>query len=151
MPKKVGSTKTEMPRNRCARRRRSTTSLAHGSPAYQATPSRRDATMTTLLPGVILGFPPVRARTGTMASPNALQEERVAPAGVTAPVSVKPTGNSPDPRSPALDAPSCSTTLAAHHLTPPRPCKHHRRLTVTNELGTSGTRRAIREREAAQQ
>jgi hypothetical protein len=61
---KVGSTKTEMPRNRCARRRISTTFLALGSPAYQATPSRRDATMTPLLPGVILGFPPVRARTG---------------------------------------------------------------------------------------
>jgi hypothetical protein len=85
------------------------------------------------------------------ASPDALQEGRVAPAGVTASVSAEPTGISPDPRSPALDAPSCSTTLAAHHLTPPRPCKHHRRLTVTNELGTSGTRRAIREREAARQ
>ena len=35
----------------------STTLLALRHAAYQATPSRRSATMTTLLPGLILGFP----------------------------------------------------------------------------------------------
>jgi hypothetical protein len=62
-----------------------------------------------------------------------------------------PTGISPDPRNLALDTPSCSTTLATHHHAPPRPCKHHRRLTVTNEAGSSRTGRANREQEAARQ
>ncbi|KAK1619277.1 hypothetical protein QYE76_024794 [Lolium multiflorum] len=71
--------------------------------------------------------------------------------GVTASVPAKPTGISPDPRNLALDTPSCSTTLATHHHAPPRPCKHHRRLTVTNKAGSSRTGRANQERKAARQ
>lgn len=75
----------------------------------------------------------------------------MAPTSVTASMLAMPTGISPDPRNLALDTPSCSTTLATHHHAPPQPFKHHRRLTVTNEAGSSRTGRANREREAARQ
>jgi hypothetical protein len=105
--------------------------------------------MMTLLPGRILGFPPVHTWQRRRASPNALQEGRVAPSGVTTSVSAKPTGISPDPRNPATNAPSCSTILAAHQHAPPRPCRHRRRLTVANKTGPTGSRRTSRERETA--
>jgi hypothetical protein len=52
---KVGSAKTKTPSS-CRALRRILT-------AYQATPPRRGATTTTLLPGLSLGFPSVRAGT----------------------------------------------------------------------------------------
>jgi hypothetical protein len=55
-----GSTKTKMTHNRCALRKNPTTILALRITVYQASPPRRKATMMTLLPGLVLGFPPVR-------------------------------------------------------------------------------------------
>jgi hypothetical protein len=127
----------------------STTLLALWNAAYQAAPPGNNATMTTLLPERILGFPPVHTGQGRRASPNALQEGKVAPSDVTTSVSAKPTGISPDPRSPTSDAPSCSIILVAHQHAPPRPCRHRRCLTVANETGPRGSRRTSRERETA--
>uniref|UniRef100_A0A8R7VHI6 Uncharacterized protein n=1 Tax=Triticum urartu TaxID=4572 RepID=A0A8R7VHI6_TRIUA len=118
-----------MVRNRCARRRISTTLLALRTAAYQATPSGRNATMSTLLPGQALGFPPGGA--WGRGKPGALREGPVAPAGVTALVPAKPTGISPVRHTTtAPAAPSHSTNLAAHQHAPPRSLDHHRRLTM---------------------
>ena len=138
---RVGSTKTIKTRNRCARRRISTTRLALRTAAYQATPSGRNATMPTLLPGLVLGFPPVHGGACGRGKPGALQEGSVAPAGVTASVPAKPTGISPvrhTSTSPA--APSHSTNLAAHQHAPPRSWNHHRRLTMVSG-GADGSER----------
>ena len=60
------------------------------SAAYQAAPSRRDATPTTLLPGRVLGFPPTRGGKWGMVTTDTLQEGMVAPVGVTASESDEP-------------------------------------------------------------
>ena len=147
---RVGSTKTMVTRNRCARRRISTTLLALWTAAYQATPSGRNATIPTLLPGLVLGFPPVHGGACGRGKPGALQEGSVAPAGVTASVPAKPTGISPvrhTSTSPA--APSHSTNLAAHQHAPPRSLDHHRRLTMEREARPTDLRGDSREQGAA--
>jgi hypothetical protein len=52
--------------------------------------------MTPLLPGLVLGFPPVCGGDWGGGTPDALQEGKVTPVGVTASVSSMPTGISPD-------------------------------------------------------
>ena len=75
--------------------------------------------MPTLLPGLVLGFPPARGGAWGRGIPDALQEGTVAPAGVTASVPAKPTEISPvrQPTTTLYD-PSHSTKLAAHHHAP---------------------------------
>jgi hypothetical protein len=97
-----------MNRNRYALRRIPTTLLALRNAAYQATPSRRDATMMTLLPGQILGFPPVCGGAWERGIPGALQEGMAAPVGVTASVSAIRQGFLPTPKKPR---PQCSNAL----------------------------------------
>jgi hypothetical protein len=110
----VGSTKMMMIRNRCALRRIPTTLLSLRTAAYQATPSRRDATMMTLLPGQILGFPPVCGGAWERGTPGALQEGMVAPVGITASVLAIRQGFLPTPKKPR---PQCSNALhqTRHH------------------------------------
>ena len=106
--------------------------------------------MPTLLPGLVLGFPPVHGGACGRGKPGALQEGPVAPAGVTASVPVKPTGISPvrhTSTSPA--APSHSTNLAAHQHAPPRSLDHHRRLTMEREARPTDLRGDSREQGAA--
>jgi hypothetical protein len=97
-----------MIRNRYALWRLPTTLLALRNAAYQATPLRRDATMTTLLPGQILGFPPVCGGAWERGTPGALQEGMAAPEGVTASVSAIRQGILPTPKKPR---PQCSNAL----------------------------------------
>ena len=87
-----GSTKTKKPRDRWAHRAHP---LGSKTPKrrHLSTPSRRIATMTTLLPRVSPGT----RRCERKGSPDALPEGQVAPTRVTAPVSDTPTGVSPDP------------------------------------------------------
>ena len=72
--------------NRCAHRRCTTSLQAPRTSAYQAAPSGRNTTTTTLLPGQVLGSPPVRGGAWGRGRPDALQEGTMAPTGVTASV-----------------------------------------------------------------
>lgn len=142
---------TMMTGNRCALRRISTTLLALRTAAYEATPSGRNTTMTTLLPGLVLGFPPVRGGARGRGIPDALQEGTAAPTGVTASVPAKPTGISPVRQTPTPPAdPSRSTKLAAHQHAPPRSWNHHRRLTMVSVARPTGPRGNSRERGSAE-
>jgi hypothetical protein len=87
-----------MTHHRCTLQRSSTTLLCLRIIVYQATPSRRNATMTTLLPKLYLGFLSIHRGEWGRGTPDALQEERVAPAGVTTSVLARPTRISPDPQ-----------------------------------------------------
>jgi hypothetical protein len=108
-----GSMKMKMSRNRCALRRIHTTLLAARSAAYQATPTRRKMTTTTLLCGLILGFPLVRYREWGRGTPDTLQEGRATPASVTTQMS-KAAGISPDLQNTTPRMIRSSTILATH-------------------------------------
>jgi hypothetical protein len=90
--------------------------------------------MTTLLPGQVLGFPLVRGGGWGRGTPEALQEGRATPAGVTTSVPDKPTGISPDPQKTTTPSdrrapPNLPPTCLRHHDLG----NHPRRLTaVTN-------------------
>jgi hypothetical protein len=138
--------------NRCALRRIPTTLLALRSTAYQATPSRRDATTMTLLPGLGLGFPLICRGVRRRGTPGALQEGMAAPVGVTASVPAIRQGFLPTPKKPRPPTlHRAPPKLVAHQLAPPRSCNHHRRLIVNKVARPTGPRRDIQERGAARQ
>ena len=142
----VGSTKTMITQNRCAHRRCTTSLQAPRTSAYQAAPSGRNTTTTTLLPGQVLGFPPVRGGAWGRGRSDALQEGRMAPMGVTA----KPARISPIRQTPTTpNGPTRTTRQATHERAPPRTCHHHRRLTVVIEARPTRARGSIRERRTA--
>ena len=114
------STKTKMTRNRCALRVVPPHTLAYRSPAYQTTPSTRKATTTPLLPGLALGFPPIRGRDWGGGTPDALQEGRATPAGVSASVSGMPTRISPAHQTHNPESFDVLHLTSAHQHTPPR-------------------------------
>jgi hypothetical protein len=95
-------------------------SLHSGSPPYQATPPTRKVTTTPLLPGQVLGFPPVRGGGEEGGTPDALQEGRMAPAGVTASVPNEPARISPDPDQHHPERSKEPTQHVAHQHAPPR-------------------------------
>ena len=94
------------------------------SAAYQAAPPRRDATPTTLLPGQVLGFPPVRGGRWGIATPDTLQEGIVAPAGVTA----------SEPDEPARISPALQTAPPnrSRQAKPPPNTMRHRNCAATH-------------------
>jgi hypothetical protein len=76
--------------------------------------------MATLLPGLVLGFPPVRGGAREKGTPDALQEGMAAPVGVTSSVPAFRQGFLPTPKNNHdPDAPSRSTKLVAQQLAPP--------------------------------
>ena len=115
--------------------------------AYQAAPSGRNTTTTTLLPGQVLGFPPVRGGAWGRGRPDALQEGTMAPTGVTASVPASrprflPSAKHPHPeRSDALHQTSHPRTCAATDLpSSPPPHRGHRSETDEDEREQPGTR-----------
>jgi hypothetical protein len=76
----------------------STTLICDRIAPYQATSSRRNAMMTILLPGLVLGFLVVHAGEWGRGTHDALEEGRAAPASVAASVLANPTRISPDPQ-----------------------------------------------------
>jgi hypothetical protein len=139
--------------HRCVLKRIPTMHLALRSVAYPKTPSRRNATMMTLLPVLVLGFPPVLEgvrRKGVHVMPSRKEWRRpwASPRRLA-----KPTRISPDPQP---TTPTCSTKLAAQQHMLPRSCDHVCRLTVAGqeewegptEMRNSGTT-ASRERTAS--
>ena len=128
----------------------STMLLAPWNTAYQATPSRRNATTTTLLPGHVLGFPRYAMGHGGRGISDVLQEGTSAPKGVTASLPDKLTRISPN-RQPTTttDDPSHSIILVVHQYAPPRSCSHHGRLTVASEARPTGSRGSSRKWGAA--
>jgi len=106
--------------NRCAHRRCTTSLQAPRTSAYQAAPSGRNTTTTTLLPGQVLGFPPVRGGAWGRGRPDALQEGTMAPTGVTAsgPASrpgFLPSAKHPQPRTVRRAPPDKPPTNVRHH------------------------------------
>ena len=98
------------------------------SAAYQAAPSRRNATPTTLPPGRVLGFPPVRGGKWRMATTDTLQEGMVAPIGVTASEPAEPARISPahQPHRPTeADQPNHRPTPCAIADAPPPKLSHY--------------------------
>ena len=104
----VGSTKNEDDPQPLRPPENSHHALSTRCTVHQATPSRRGATTTTLLPGLVLGFPPVHRGARGRGTPGALQEGRRRPRASPRRCRPKPTRISPDPQKPAPDAPSCS-------------------------------------------
>jgi hypothetical protein len=69
----------------------------------------KEVTMTSLLPGLILRFPPVRKGDWVGVQPDDLQEGKTAPACVTTLTPNKPTWISPDHRNDRPNDSECST------------------------------------------
>ena len=106
--------------NRCAHRRCTTSLQAPRTSAYQAAPSGRNTTTTTLLPGQVLGFPPVRGGAWGRGRPDALQEGTMPPTGVTASVPASrpgflPSAKHPQPRTVRRAPPDKPPTNVRHH------------------------------------
>jgi hypothetical protein len=123
-----------MTRNRCALQKSPTMRLALRNTAYQATPSRRKAMMTMLLPEQVLGFPPVCGGGGKGVHPRPFRKERGY--SQTSPHRCQmgrqgflPTPKKPPPQTIGSAPPNLSPTCLCHHDLG----NHLRRLTaVTN-------------------
>ena len=119
------------------------------SAAYQAAPPRRDATPTTLLPGQVLGFPPVRGGRWGIATPDTLQEGIVAPAGVTASEPDEPARISP-----ARQTPPANRSRPAKpppNYAPSRLRRHQHRLTANTTTRPRRPERRSKRREQQHQ
>ena len=119
------------------------------SAAYQAAPSRRNATPTTLPPGRVLGFPRVRRGKWRMATTDTLQEGMVAPVGVTASVPAEPQGFLPYTNPTAQPEPTSQTT-AQHHAPSRMRCHPSCLTTSTNTRPRRPERRAKRQEQQHQ-
>lgn len=118
------------------------------SAAYQEAPPRRYATSTTLLPGRVLGFPPVRGGKWRMATTDTLQEGMVAPAGVTASKPDEPARISPARQTPP---PIRSLPTKPPPNAPSRLRRHPRRLTTSTNTRPRRPERSATRREQQHQ
>jgi hypothetical protein len=108
--------------------------------------------MSTLLPGLVLGFPPVRGKAWKKGYTRCPSRRNGRAHGRHCIGAGLPTRISPGPqKNHAPEAPSHSTKLAAHQLAPPRSCNHHRRVTGTKESRPTGMKMGIREQGTAEQ
>jgi hypothetical protein len=119
-----------MIRNRCALQRIPPRSWPSEASHTKAAPSRRDATMMTLLPDQSLGFPRYAGGLWGGGTPTPLKREWRCPRA--SPRRCRPSGRdfSRPPKNHDLDTPSRSTNLAAPQLAPPQSCNHHCCFTV---------------------
>jgi hypothetical protein len=139
-----------MTRNRCTLQRSPTTRLVVRNAAYHATPSIRKATMTTLLPGQVRGFPPVRGGGWERGTPKPFRKERRHPQASpcrcrTSQQGFLPSAKKPPPQTIRSAPPNLPPTfLRLHDLG-----NHPRRLTAVTNTRPKG--RKLGQREHVQQ